>query len=123
MWRDSSLKESLSRRARVLATRKSSMSAEQVYEELLLSAQGTKRVRRQSHDRVIFAADGAPLLRIKFQRAHVALVIPVTSMTSEHLDLICDRVSGILSSSGTATTTTTIRRSETLDSAALSGAG
>jgi ParB family chromosome partitioning protein len=96
MWRESSVKGPLGRKARSLAERKTAMSAETVYRELVLSTKGTQRIRAAAHDQVILDERGSPVFRVKFQRSHVALVIPMTALTPETLQNVCDRVAEVL---------------------------
>lgn len=61
---------------------------EEVYRELLAAAACGRKLKTPTHDEVVRDDKGAPLFRIRHQRTHVALLLPLDKVSAGSLDSI-----------------------------------
>jgi ParB family transcriptional regulator, chromosome partitioning protein len=82
--------------ARSIATSSRRPSACDAFRTMLAAAAGGPRTRLPAHDKVVHAADGVPLFRIRQQRSAVAILLPAKTVSAIRVKEISKAIAGIL---------------------------
>lgn len=105
-------RQSIVRRARMVAASKVQLSSLEVYQSLMGVVAGSPRRGRRLHDEVVKANDGMPLFRIRHQRKTVALLLPAGKASSKSLERIRQAVAQILQTTPDASLPSVAGRAE-----------
>jgi len=97
-WQDPQLRLLVAQRARALVNQTPRPGCLEVYQKLIAPAGAGKKSRRPRRDTVISGYSGAPLFRIRYQRATVAFLLPTTAVSENSVDRIRQAVCDIMQS-------------------------
>ena len=97
-WQDPQLRLLVGQRARALVNQTPRPGSLEVYQKLIAPAGAGKKSRRPRRDMVVPGGDGAPLFRIRYQRATVAFLLPTTALSENRVERIRQAVSDIMQS-------------------------
>jgi len=89
-------RERIVQKAREIALLSPRPPASEVYRRLLSAAAVGRTLPKKTHDQVIRGDDGAPLLRIRYARTSVALLLPLQRVSAKSMREICDAVCSLL---------------------------
>jgi ParB family chromosome partitioning protein len=97
-WQDPQLRLLVAQRARALVNQTPRPGSLEVYQKLIAPAGAGKKSRRPRRDMVVSGSNGAPLFRIRYQRATVALLLPTTAVSENCVNRIRQAVCDIMQS-------------------------
>jgi ParB family transcriptional regulator, chromosome partitioning protein len=95
-WQDPQLRLLVGQRARALVNQTPRPGALEVYQKLIAPAGAGRKSRRPRRDMVVPGGNGAPLFRIRYQRATVAFLLPTTAVTESCVNRIRQAVCDIM---------------------------
>lgn len=93
---DPQRREATLQQARQIAANDGKPPCREVYRQLLAASAPGRRLRVSRHDEVVRDTAGAPLFRIRHQRASVAVLLPVRAVSADSLQRIRVAITAIL---------------------------
>jgi len=96
LMEDPARRQATLRRARAICAMDRRPSGGDVIRQLLAAAKGGRRPTQPPRDEVVKDGAGTPLFRIRHQSRHVALLLPMETVSSQSLAQICDALVQIL---------------------------